>query len=228
MSQDINKQDQKQDPEMVIESAIGRSEQFIERNGKLLLIILLVVVLGVSGYFGYKHLYLAPRADKAVAAMFTAQHQFEQDSFAMALPGFVAVMDEFGGTPQANVAAHYAGLCCLYTGDYQKAVEYFGEFKAVDGAAGEVISAQNLGLTGDAYVQMKDMQNGVMMYEKAAAASANDDTTPVYLKKAGMVNESLGNNAKALEQYKQIRSNYPQSFVARDIDKFIARVEQGL
>lgn len=217
-----------QDPEVVIESALGRSEQFIEKHGKKMLIGLIVVVLAVSGYFGYKHLIQAPRLEKAADAIYTPQQQFERDSFAVALPGFEAVIAEFGSTNQGNLARHYAGICCLYTKQYDKAIEFFAQFKDVDGAAGELITAQNYGMMGDSYVELKDLAKGVEMYEKAAAYSSNNDTAPVYLKKAGMVNESLGNNAKALEQYNAIRSNYSQTMIARDIDKFIARVEQSL
>lgn len=217
-----------QDPEVIIESALGRSEQFIEKHGKTMLIVLIVVVLCVSGYFGYKHLIQAPRMEKAANALYLPQQQFERDSFALALPGFEAVISEFGGTVQGNLARHYAGICCLYTKNYGQAIEYFSQFSNLDGAAGELISAQNYGMMGDSYVELKDLAKGVVMYEKAAAYSKNSDTAPLYLKKAALVNESLGNNTKALEQYKAIRSDYSQTMIARDIDKFIARVEQSL
>lgn len=224
----VTKHNDAQDPEVVIETALGRSEQFIEKHGKKMLIGLIVVVLGVSGYFGYKHLIQAPRMDKAANALYMSQQQFERDSFALALPGFEAVVAEFGGTAQGNLARHYAGICCLYTQKYDQAIEYFSQFNDVDGAAGELITAQNYGMMGDSYVELKDLAKGVQMYEKAVAYSSNSDTAPVYLKKAALINESLGNNTKALEQYKTIRSNYSQTMTARDIDKFIARVEQSL
>lgn len=229
-----NNKTTQEDPEVVIESAINRSEQFIEKNGKKLLIALAVIVLAVGGYFSYQHFYKAPQADKASAAMFDAQYLFERDSFALALKGnasfegFEEIIEQYGSTPQGNIARHYAGICCLYTGQYQQAINYFTAFTAVDGASGEIITAQNFGLMGDAYVELGDMNSGVGMYEKAASQSENIDTAPTYLKKAALVNESLGNNTKALEQYKTVKSNYPSSLEARDIDKFIARVEQSL
>ena len=84
---ETNKNRQTQDPEQVIEQGLGRFELFIERNGKAMLIVLGAIVVLVGGYFSYKYLYLAPRADKASAAMFAAQNQFERDSFALALNG---------------------------------------------------------------------------------------------------------------------------------------------
>lgn len=232
---ETNKNWRTQDPEQVIEQGLGRFELFIERNGKAMLIALGVIIVLVGGYFSYKYLYLAPRADKASAAMFEAQNQFERDSFALALngnasfDGFLTIADQYGNTPQGNIAKHYAGLCYLYMGEYQQAIDAFKSYKAVkDNAAGTLIAAQNLGLTGDAYVELGQLDEGVKYYERAAAFSDNIGTAPVYLKKAGLANEKLGNLRKALDQYTTIRNDYPRSMQARDIEKFIARVQQQL
>lgn len=232
---ETNKNRRAQDPEQVIEQGLGRFELFIERNGKAMLIALGVIIVLVGGYFSYKYLYLAPRADKASAAMFEAQNQFERDSFALALngnasfDGFLSIADQYGNTPQGNIAKHYAGLCYLYMGEYQQAIDAFKSYKAVkDNAAGTLIAAQNLGLTGDAYVELGQLDEGVKYYERAAAFSDNVGTAPVYLKKAGLANEKLGNLRKALDQYTTIRNDYPRSMQARDIEKFIARVQQQL
>lgn len=232
---ETNKNRAAQDPEQVIEHGLGRFELFIERNGKALLIALGVIIVLVGGYFSYKYLYLAPRAEKASSAMFEAQNQFERDSFALALngnasfDGFLAIADEYGNTPQGNLAKHYAGLCYLYMGEFQQAVDAFKSYSATgDNAAGTLIAAQNLGLTGDAYVELGNFEEGVKYYERAAAYSDNVSTAPAYLKKAGLANEKLGNAKKALEQYQTIRNNYPRSIQARDIEKFIARAQQQL
>lgn len=232
---ETNKNRRTQDPEQVIEQGLGRFELFIERNGKAMLIALGVIIVLVGGYFSYKYLYIAPRAEQASAAMYEAQNQFERDSFALALngnasfDGFLTIVDDYGNTQQGNLAKHYAGLCYLYMGEYQQAIDAFKSYKAVkDNAAGILIAAQNLGLIGDAYVELGDLEEGVKYYERAAAFSDNVGTSPVYLKKAGLVNENLGNLQKALDQYQNIRNNYPRSMQARDIEKFIARVQQQL
>lgn len=220
------------DPEIAIEHALGNTELFLERHGKKLLIGLVVVVVAVSGYFAYNGLYTGPRKEKAAAAMFDAQMAFAQDSFATALAGngvtmgFDEIIAEFSGTPQANLAQHYAGICCLHTGDFQRAIGYFEAFGNQEGAVGEVITAQNIGLMGDCYVELGQTEKGVDQYLKAAKASKNVATAPLFLQKAALVNLSLGNAAAALEQLQQIKSDYPYSIVARDIDKYIAWAQQ--
>lgn len=232
---ETNKTGHAQDPEQIIEQGLGRFELFIERNGKLLLVLLGAIVVVVGGYFSYKYLYLAPRAEKASAAMFEAQDFFARDSFELALngnasfDGFLAIADRYGNTQPGNLARHYAGMCYLYMGDFRQAIDALKAYKPVDGsAAGVLIAAQNLGLTGDAYVELGQLDEGVKYYERAAEYSDNVGTAPVYLKKAGLVNEKLGNLQRALEQYEAIWNNYPRSMQARDIEKFIARVRQQL
>ncbi|MCH5305947.1 MAG: tetratricopeptide repeat protein [Rikenella sp.] len=233
---ETNKTGHAQDPEQIIEQGLGRFELFIERNGKMLLLLLGAVIVVVGGYFSYKYLYLAPRAEKASAAMFEAQDFFARDSFALALngnasfDGFLTIAEQYGNTQPGNLARHYAGLCYLHLGDFQQAIDAFKSYKAVDGdgAAGVIVAAQNLGLTGDAYVELGQLDEGVKYYERAAAYSDNVGTAPVYLKKAGLVNEKLGRLERALEQYETIRNDYPQSMQARDVEKFIARVRQQL
>lgn len=234
MAENHNKQ-VNPDPEQVIEQSLGRFELFIERNGKTLLVALGAIIVLVGGYFSYKCLYLAPRAKQASAAMFEAQNYFERDSFALALngnaafDGFQTIAERYGNTPQGNLANHYAGMCHLYLGDFQQAIDAFAKYDASkDNAAAELIGAQNLGLRGDAYVELGNLEQGAALYEQAANFSDNVATTPVYLKKAGMIHEQAGHAQQALQLYERIRNEYPRSIPARDIEKFIARAQQQL
>lgn len=223
---------QAEDPEAVIESAIGRTELFFMRNGRSLLVALAAVVVVVGGFFGYKYLIAAPRAEKAAAMMYVAEQQFAVDSFALALngdgnfDGFLAVIDKYGATPQGNLARHYAGICYLRMGQYEEALNFLSGYKPTKGVPDALVAAQNLGLQGDAQVQLGNYKEAVALYEGAVAASDNALTAPYYLKKAGEVYEKLGDNAKALVSYKKISVDYGGSMEARDIQKYIGRLEQ--
>ena len=52
------------DPEVKIQSAIGNTENFIMRNGRKLLIALIVVFVIVGGFYGYKYFVAGPRAER--------------------------------------------------------------------------------------------------------------------------------------------------------------------
>lgn len=52
------------DPEVKIQSAIGNTENFIMRNGRKLLIALIVVFVIVGGFYGYKYFVAGPARRK--------------------------------------------------------------------------------------------------------------------------------------------------------------------
>lgn len=222
-------QNNQEDPEQVIESAIDSTEGFIEKNSKKLLITLGSVVIVACAIFAYVHLIAAPREYKASAEMFVAEQMFAADSFAVALngsqsgKGFIDIASEYSSTKVGNIANHYAGVCYMQMGEFENAVEYLKKYSPVDGIASEVINAQNLGLQGDAYVQLNNLENALKQFESAAKISENEFTTPMYLKKAGVVAEKLGQKEKALNLYKTIKNQYPRSFEGRDIEKYIGQ-----
>lgn len=219
-------------PEESIEAALGKTESFIQQNGKTMLIALIVVVVLVGGWFGVKYLYLNPRAEKAAEAMYVAEQLFAQEQFDTALngdgnnAGFVEVVEQYGGTRQGRLAAHYAGICYIKAGDLESALTYLQRYKAVKGAPAAIINAQNFGLQGDIYSQQGDYNKAVTLYGKAVAAADNMLTTPYYLKKQGLVYEKLGDKQAALKSYKAVSENWPSSLEARDIDKYVGAIEQ--
>lgn len=228
-----NKPQAEKDPEVAIASAIGRVEAFIMRNSRSLLTALGVVIIVVGGFFGYKYLVAVPRMEKASAMMFAAEQQFAQDSFKLALngdgnfAGFLQVIEKYGSTGTGNVARHYAGICYLRLGQYQEALDYLTQYKgSTDDVPSALLAAQNYGLRGDVYVQMGDYAEAAKSYEKAVATSSDPLTAPYYLKKASEVYEKLGDNAKALAAYEAVEVDYPTSMEARDIQKYIGRIQQ--
>lgn len=229
------KKQEEKDPEVTIESALGRTEAWLQRNSKLLLTVLAVVVVAVGGYFAYQYLYKAPRQEKAATALYQAQNAFAEQDYALALNGdgntigFLQVISQYGGTASGNLAKHYAAQCYLKQGDYQSAIQYFNQYKAVKNSIpAALINAMNAGMTGDAYAQLGDLQNAASSYEKAVAAGDDPVTTPYYGQKAGEAYEQAGNFQKALEMYKMVKDRYPLVMEIAEIDKAIARVEQKL
>lgn len=221
-----------EDPEVVIENAIDSTEVFLMKNGKKLLIVAAAIIVVVGCFFGYKYMFEAPRNQRAAAAIFPAEQMFRADSFEIALngdneiEGFLSIIDQFGSTDVGNTANHYAGICYMKLGDWDNAIKYLSDYKSTKGIASEIINAENKGLIGDAFSQKKLYDKAIKEYEAAINASDNILTTPIYLKKAGLVYEKTGKTEKALEAYKRIKNNYPGSLEARDIDKYISHIEK--
>lgn len=211
-----------------VEIALSKSEQFIEKYQKQLLIGVAVVVAIVLAVLAFRNYYLKPRIEQSENAIYKAQNYFAVDSFKVALEGngsvdmmgFKEIASEYGSTPSGNLAKAYAGICYYKLGDYQNAVKYLNDYNGKD----DFFKTSVTGLTGDAYAEMGDADKAFDYYKKAAGMK--NDLAPVYLKKAGILYETKGKPEEALKMYKDIKENYPASLQAADIEKYIARVEK--
>jgi len=214
-----------------IESTLDSAELFIEKNQKTITIVVVALVVVVLAIFGYKKWYQEPREEKAQAAIFRAESLFEKDDFATALNGngndvvgFLEVISDFGGTKTANLAKYYAGICYLNTGDFDNAIKYLGEFKGKD----QMVKPLAIGAMGDANLELGNVAEAARCYENAAKASSNSFTSPMMMMKAGITYEMAENYAKAVEMYKAIKADFPNSSEARDIEKYIAAAQEKL
>ena len=222
------------DPEVKIENALGKTEAWFEKNWKPLAIIVAAVLVVAAGIYAYEGLYKVPQGKKAADAMFVAQQLFAAEDYTAALngdgvnAGFLEVIDTYGGTREAHLAAHYAGICYLKEGDLDAALDYLSKYRRTRGTQGGIINAQNEGLKGDIYVQKGDYTTAVDHFRKAVEAADNTLTTPLYLKKLGIALEATGDYAAAVAAYRRISDEYPGSFEARDIEKFASAAEQKL
>lgn len=210
-----------------VENALSRTEQYIEENQKSLTIIILAIVVVVGGYLAYKKFYLEPTNREAQAAMYMAEKYFEQDSFKLALNGdganygFIDIIDEYGITSAANLAQYYAGISQMRTGQYEEAIASLEKFDAED----VMVASIALGAIGDCYSELKNNEKAVSFYMKAGTRKKNAFTSPIYLKKAGMVYEEMKEYDKALKAYQTIKDAYPDSQEGKMIDKYITALQ---
>ena len=213
-----------------IESTLGKTEMFIEKNRNTIMVFLGIIIVVVLAIFGVKKFIFEPREAEAQTAIFHAEQLFENDDYATALngdgnnAGFMDIINEYGGTKTGNLARYYAGICYLNTGDYNNAIKYLGEFKGKD----QMVKPLATGAMGDAYLELDNAAEAAKCYEKAAKESANSFTSPMFLMKAGLAYEMVENYEKALEMYKIIKAEYPNSNEGFSVEKYIAYVEAKL
>ena len=210
-----------------IENALGRTEQYIEENRKSLSIIAGAIVAVVAIYFGFTKFYLKPKEEKAESQMYVAERYFEKDSFKLALngdgnyPGFLNIIDDYGLTKSSNLAKYYAGICYKNLGKYTEAIEFLKKFNLED----KLLSSIALGSIGDCYAELKQSDDAVKYYERAADNVKNDFTSPIYLMRAGLLLEEKGSFKKSLELYERIEKEFNKSPEGVQISKYIARVK---
>jgi len=211
----------------VVEEALSKSEQFIEKHQKTLIIVIGAIIVIGLGIFAFQRLFLQPREKEAQGQMFMAQKYFEQDSLNKALngdgnyEGFLAIIDDYSMTKASNLAKYYAGIIYLKQGKYQEAIDYLKKFKGRD----ELVAPMATGGIADAYMELGQKDKALEYYLKAAGQRENDLTTPLYLMRAAWVSEDLGKYDKAVELYEKIKKEHPKSMESRDIDKYIERAK---
>jgi tetratricopeptide (TPR) repeat protein len=216
-----------QDPIANVENALTQSEVFIEKNKKTLLMVVGGIIVLVGAFFAYKQYVVKPMELEAQAAMFRAENYFEKDSFQLALKGkgnaegFLSIIENYGGTSSANLAHYYSSVCYLQLGKYQESIDQIEQFSGSD----IMLSAMAHGIKGDALMELNKQDEAIESYLKASSTNENTFTTPMFLMKAGLAYELKSDFAKALETYKKIKTEYPNSSEGREAEKYIARAE---
>jgi tetratricopeptide (TPR) repeat protein len=226
----VHKKDTTEERIEAVESALSKTEQFIESNQKILTYIIGGIIIVILLFFGFKKFISGPREKKAQTAMFKAEYYFEKDSLDLALNGdgesngFLDIIDDYGSTKSGNLAMYYAGICYLNKGEFQKAIDHLKKFNGDD----IIVSGMALGSIGDAYMSLNNTSKAIDYYLDAADKNPNDFVSPVYMLKAGWAYEIQGNWKEARSIYERIKKEYPQAREARDIDKYIARAKANL
>lgn len=223
-----------------VEQALGKTEQFIEKNKKMITYIVggLAAVILVSVFY-YKYVYKKNETE-AYDKVVMAQRYFELDSLDKALngdginPGFLKIIDEYGGTKTGNISNFYVGSIYLQKAvkdtlkakDYfQKALDYFGDFSSED----MNMAPTAKGRMGDCYLELGDKEKAIELYLEAARMHEdNNFINPQFLFRAGQVYSLMSKHQEALDLFKEIETNYPNSTEAREIKKYIGFEEQML
>jgi len=226
-----NKKDIQEDEKRLenVENALSKTELWIEEHQKLIYGIIAAVIIIAGVIWGIKALNDKKNAN-ASKEIFTAQKYFEKESYEAALTGdgnylgFTEVYDQYKSTKTGKLAAYYAGISNMKLGKYNEAIDYLKKFTTKD----EILAPMALGAIGDCYMELDDLNNAAANYMSAANKSKNNFTGPMFLSKAGLTYEILGEYAKALNCYKTLKADYPMSNEAFEISKNIANMEAKL
>ncbi|MEX2567250.1 MAG: tetratricopeptide repeat protein [Cyclobacteriaceae bacterium] len=209
-----------------IATRLGRGELFLKENTKIVAGAIGVVIAVIAGILFFQ-IHKANQNKKAQGEMFQAVYYFEQDSVEFALegdgvqPGFLEIIDNYGGTDAANIAHFYVGSIYLSQGEFQSAIDHLDEFSSSD----YFIQGHAYSLTGDAYLELGDMDEAINYYKKAADYNRNEYFTPKYLMKLALAYEEAGDLENAIETYEEIESEYFDAYEYTEARKQKARLE---
>ena len=219
-----------------LDEGASKLEKFLEKNQKIIFAGLAAIIALVAGYMWYDSNVKQPNEQNAINDLVTAQKYFEeglkaeQDSIMMnnfdkALNGadgkygFLQVNEKYSGTKAGNLSNYYIGMIYYKKGDFKNAVSYLSKFDGDD----DILQPMAYGTIGDAFMELNQPEDAMTYYEKAAKASDNEFTAPMYYFKAGRLALDTGDKAKAKKYFELIKEKYPESKEAKDIDMYIAQ-----
>ena len=107
-------------------------------------------------------------------------------------------------------------------GKYQKAIKYLKDFDA-NGAT--QIKSRALGMMGDASAELNKNDDALDYYKKAANVNEKDDyTSSEFLFRAALFDKSIWKKQDVIDLFKKIKTDYPLSQKATDVDRYLARL----
>ena len=215
-------QNTKQDHEVVVD----RAKDFWSRNNRIITIVGLGIILLAGGYLAYKKFFKEPNENKAKEMIFQAENYYRADSFRLAVngdginPGFVKVVDKYGGTKAGNLARYYAGVSFLQLEDYAKAEKYLKDFDSES----KQVQARAYKLLGDAYAGQGKNNEALKAYKNAARHFEADEAFAAdYLFTAAyFAHKMMNNKEEAISLYKELKEKYPNAQRSLDVDKYLA------
>ena len=218
----------------VVEKARG----FWEDYSKPITYIGAAIVILFAAWMVYKYMFKIPKEEKADKIVFVTQKYFTEfttatDSAKILLatrvlngdgtnPGALKIINQYSGTPAANLCEYYAGACYLHLGQFAKSIQYLKNFDA-NGAT--QIESRSLGMLGDASAELNKNDDALNYYKKAATVNEKDEfTSSEFLFRAALFAQSTGKTKEAIDLFKKIKTDYPLSQKASDVDRYLARL----
>ena len=219
--------------------ALNKSEEFILKYKKTIIIAVVALLAIIAGIFVYKAYVSGPREDKASTALGRGQQYFDADQYDKALngdganfAGFLKIASDYSSTDAGNLANLYAGLCYANLGKWEDAVKYLDQYSPADDA---VVSPAAVAALGNAYAHVNQLDKAVSALKKAADMAdskgldgVNNSIAPTFRLQAAEILESQGKKEEALKMYQEIKSKYVNSALvqSQENDKYIERLSK--
>jgi tetratricopeptide (TPR) repeat protein len=218
----------------VVEKARG----FWEDYSKPATYIGSAIILLIAGWMIYKYLFKIPKEEKGNEVVFVTQKYFTDftnatDSSKALIaakvlngdgtnPGALKIINNYSGTAAANLCNYYAGACYLHLGQFDKAIKFLKDFDADDATQ---IESRAYGMLGDASAELNKNDEALSYYKKAANVNSKDVfTSSEFLFRAALFAQATGKTKEAIDLFKKIKTDYPLSEKAVDVDRYLARL----
>lgn len=209
-----------------------KANNVFEENKMLIGGVIGAILILTIGLYFYTAEYKNPREAIAQEELYKANNEMKRDSFTAALQGsnvpgqannfigYVGIIDEYGGTPAANLAHYYAGLSSLRIGKPEWALDYLSNFSGE-----ELLQTQAYTMMGDAASELNDFDAALGHY-KTAGNNTDNLSLALYAKhKAGRLMEHQKNSEGAKAIYQEIMDADQEIGATLGADKDLIRLK---
>lgn len=216
-----------------LESSASKTEKWVVKNQGILLSAIAGIVLLLLGYLAYNNYVKEPKEKLASNSMSFAKLQFNdamtgtsqsRDSLLqIALNGteqhlgFLSISKQYSSTKAGNLSNYYAGISYLKMNNHESALKHLQKFSSDD----EFLEPIANGAIGDIYSDLNQPKKALQHYKKAANQRENNLTSPIFLFKAGNAALAIKNYQEASKYFEEIKTQYPNSEEAEDIDSYL-------
>ena len=213
-----------------MEEQLNQSEAFFLKYKNAIIGCVVAFIVVVGGFMLFNEYVTKPNELKASTAIAKCQENFQNQNYELALNGdslgnigFLQIASEYSSTDAGNLANLYAGLCYANLDQWQEAAQYLEKY---DGASDKMVSPAALGVLGNAYAHLEQLDKAVSTLVKAAEKADNNSLSPIFLIQAGQILEKQDKKSEALKLYKKVKEKYFQSMQYQTIDEYIERVSE--
>jgi tetratricopeptide (TPR) repeat protein len=209
-----------------------KANNIFEKNKLLIGGAIGALLILIVGLYFYTSLYKNPREATAQEELYLANTEMERDSFTVALKGrivpgqannfvgYVGIIQDYSGTPAANLAHYYAGLSSLRIGQPQLALDYLSNFSGE-----ELLQTQAYTMMGDAASELNDFDGALAHYKKAAKNTENLSLALYAKHKAARLMEHQSKKEDAKTFYQEIMNADQQIGETLGADKDLIRLK---
>lgn len=133
--------------------------------------------------------------------------------------GLRAIVDNYGGTDQGEIARFYLAGAYYRLGRHEQALEQYEEFSGGD----RMLQAAAMAGAGSALEALKRFADAAERFESAMKVDPDGVSAPEYLFSAARCRGLAGEKEEALSLLKKLKEEYPKSTYARDADRAVTR-----
>lgn len=212
---------------IAMDEVLSKSEAFVNKYKVAIIGAVVAIFIFIGGITLYNQYVVEPAEKEAAEALYPAQALFNESKYQEAIDGdgvnlgLIAIAEEYSSTKSGNLANAYAGIALAQLGKYEEAIDHLEKFDGDD----QMVSPAAMGTLGNCYAQVGENNKAIDSFLDAAKSADNNIISPYYLLQAGIMYEQTDAPNKALDVYEQIKSKYPTSLQAMDIEKYINRVK---